>query len=219
MERYGLLFGFLGETPVFTLPGFAGEEADPVYSRASATDVAAPYEALVANSFDGQHFATVHDRELLAPVEVCPEGAYGLRIAYRARVAGMRLGDRLMRAAGIDTVAVTIHCWGGNVMQVYNARTANTILVALLPLDAKSTRVFVTTVMARGAKGAARLAQQAYLALAHRLTLGFLRPDMAVLEGMELRPRALIPDLDGAFLTWLRYWKALPRAGSQPVEG
>lgn len=96
-----------------------------------------------------------------------------------------------MRAAGIDTVSIAIYCWGGNVMQVYNARTANTILVALLPLDAKTTRVFVTTVMVEEAQGPARWAQQGYLAVARQLTLGFLRPDIAVLEGMGLRLRSI----------------------------
>jgi hypothetical protein len=216
VERYGLVFGWPGDEPAFALPRFSGEGAEVAWSPPSATAVEAAHHVLVANSFDEQHFATVHDRALLAPVAVEQDGPYRLTIGYRARVVGRRLGDRLMRTVGIKTVGIEIHCWGGNLMYVYNAATPNTILVALLPVDAEHSRVFVTTVAVRPAAGLGRLFQRMQLTVAHRLTLGFLRPDMAVLERMELRPRVLLPEADRCFLAWLRYWQALPRAGGQP---
>lgn len=209
-EGYGIVFGFVGGVPSFALPRFANENA-PRWSRAAVVDVAAPLATLVANSYDGQHFAAVHDRSLLEPPQISQMNELHMAIHYRAKVAGARLNDRVMRAVGIDDVDVTIHCWGGSVLQVYNARTANTILVTLLPLDEEHTRVFVATVLPHGKQGLMRVWQDAYLAVARQMAVAFLRPDMAVLEGMRMRPRVLLPEHDDCLVAWLRYWRDLPR--------
>lgn len=214
VEAYGLVFAFVGGSPLFDLPRFE-EEVDPVWSRAAVVDVAAPYTTLVANSYDGQHFAAVHDRELLEAPQITRNGPHHIGIHYRANVVGARLNDRLMRAAGIDRVGVTIDCWGGSVLHVYNERTANTILVALLPLDSERSRVFVLTALKQRARGPLRVAQQLYLIVARWLSVAFLRPDMHVLEGVTMRPRVLIPGADDCLVAWLRYWRALPRGGNE----
>lgn len=211
MEAYGLVFGFVGGTPTFELPRFAGE-TDPLWSKAAVVDVAAPYTTLVANSYDGQHFAAVHDRELLEPPQITRTSVHHIAIHYRARVVGQRINDRILRGLGIDRVGITIHCWGGSVLQVYNERTTNTILVALLPLDGQKSRVFVLTVFKQKASGIGRLFQPLHLALARWLAVAFLRPDMGVLEGVTMRPRVLLPEVDDCLVAWLRYWRTLPRA-------
>jgi aminopyrrolnitrin oxygenase len=216
VESYGLVLGFWGGTPSFAPPRFV-DEAEPVWSEAAVVDVAAPYATLVANSYDGQHFAAVHDRDLLEPPQITRANTHHIAIQYRAKVVGQRLNDRIMRALGIDRVGITIHCWGGSVLQVYNERTANTILVALLPLDEQHTRVFVLTALKTRARGVMRLLQPLQLWIARWLALAFLRPDMGVLEGVTMRPRVLLPGADDCLVAWLRYWRALPRA-DQPGE-
>ncbi len=214
-EAYGLVFGYMGGAPDYALPRFADEQT-PRWSRAAVVDVAAPYTTLVANSYDGQHFATVHGRTLLEPPVITRNGPEHIAIQYQAQVVGQRFNDRLLRAIGIATTHVTIHCWGGSVLHVYNRRTANTILVALLPLDETHSRVFIATVLPRSAHGAARLWQMLYLAPARWMTVSFLRPDLRALEGVTLLPRVLLPDVDDALTAWLRYWRALPRAEMTP---
>ncbi len=209
-EAYGLIFGYVGGTPPAPLPRFA-DECDPMWSGAAVVEVDAPLATLVANSFDSQHFAAVHDRELLEPPAITRHHPQHIAIHYRARVVGGRFNDRLLRAVGINDVDVTIHCVGGSIMQVYNARTANTILVALLPVDAAHTRVFIVTALHQRAHGPKQLWQRAYLAVARELAVAFLRPDMAVLQGVRLRPRVLIPGSDDCLVAWLRYWRELPR--------
>lgn len=217
-EAYGLVFAFVGGAPLFDLPSFEGE-VDPVWSRAAVVDVAAPYTTLVANSFDGQHFAAVHDRELLGAPQIRRASRQHIAIHYRAKVVGKRFNDRLMRAIGIDRVGVTIHCWGGSVLQVYNERTANTILVALLPLDATHSRVFILTVLKQRARALASPVQSLQLAITRQLAVAFLHPDMAVLEGVTMRPRVLLPEADDCLVAWLRYWRALPRPEAAPAPG
>jgi aminopyrrolnitrin oxygenase len=215
-EAYGLVFGFVGGMPSFDLPHFF-DEIDPVWSRAAVVDVAAPYATLVANSYDGQHFAAVHDRELLEPPQISRASVHHIAIHYRARVVGQRINDRVMRALGINHVGVTIHCWGASVLQVYNERTANTILVALLPVDEQHSRVFILTALKNRASGVAGLFQPLQLALSRWLAVAFLRPDMGVLEGVTMRPRVLLPGADDCLVAWLRYWRALPRP--EPANG
>ncbi len=209
-EAYGLVLGFVAGRPSFEPPRFV-DETMPVWSRATVVDVAAPYTTLVANSYDGQHFAVVHDRELLEPPQITRANPYHIAIHYRAKVVGQRINDRVMRVLGIDSVDVTIHCWGGSLLQVYNERTANTILVALLPLDEHTSRVFILTALKHKAHGMARLVQPLQLAISRWLAVAFLRPDMEVLEGVTMRPRVLLPGADDCLVTWLRYWRALPR--------
>jgi hypothetical protein len=210
IEAYGVVFAFVGGTPSYELPRFEGE-SEAVWSRATVVDVAAPYATLVANSYDGQHFAAVHDRELLEPPQITRASLHHIAIHYRAKVVGPRLNDRVMRALGIGQVGVTIHCWGSSVLHVYNERTANTILVALLPVDETHSRVFVLTALKQRAHGIARLFQHGQLALARWLAVAFLRPDMGVLEGVTMYPRVLLPGADDCLVAWLRYWRALPR--------
>jgi aminopyrrolnitrin oxygenase len=217
IERYGVIFAFLGGAPTFAFPTFlrqAHPDSDSLgerHSRPSISEIQAAAPVLVANSFDGQHFATVHDRDLVAPLETTAHAPEHLAIRYQARVAGRRWNDRLMRLAGIDTVDVTIHCWGGNLLGVDNRRTRNTILVAILPVDEERSQIFITTIMARRNGWLAGPAQRLYLHVAHWLTVAFLKPDLAILEGFILRPRTLLPDADATLIRWLRYWRGLPR--------
>lgn len=58
-EHYGMLFAFLGGEPTFSFPQF--EESDlGLFSVAYSMELETPYQVLAANSFDSQHFATVH---------------------------------------------------------------------------------------------------------------------------------------------------------------
>jgi hypothetical protein len=217
VESYGLVLGFVGGIPGSEPPRFV-DEVDPVWSRAAVVDVAAPYTTLVANSYDGQHFAAVHDRALLEPPQIMRANIQHIAIHYRAKVVGQRLNDRVMRGLGINQVGVTIHCWGGSLLHVYNERTANTILVALLPLDDHNSRVFILTALKQKARGVMGLLQPLHLAIARWLAVAFLRPDMGVLEGVTLRPRVLLPGADDCLVAWLRYWQALPRSAYDQTE-
>lgn len=216
-EAYGLVFGYWGGQPNSDLPRFDGE-VDAVWSAAAVVDVDAPHSTLVANSYDGQHFAAVHDRELLEPPQITRANVQHIAIHYRAKVVGERVNDRVMRAVGIDRVGVTIHCWGSSILHVYNERTANTILVALLPLDDAHSRVFIVTALKKRAAGLMRPLQQAQLVIARWLAVAFLKPDMGVLEGVTMRPRVLLPGGDDCLVAWMRYWRALPRAGQSVAD-
>ncbi len=209
-EHYGLVFVFWGDGPMFDFPHFPGLNA-AVWSKAFVAQFDAPYQVLIANAFDEQHFAPIHQRELLEPPSLTTASPYHLCIQFKARVAGKRASDQFMRALGVKVVEISINCWGGNTLLIYNNRSTSYILATLLPISGAQSRVFITTVTAdRGGNAVARLARQVILGIAHSLTLAFLKPDIAVLQGLEFLPGVLLPDADRTFIEWVKYWKALP---------
>ena len=211
-EHYGLVFAFLGGPPAFEFPAF--EATDPtLFSRALVMDFNTPYPVLAANSFDSQHFATVHNRVLLEPPALRSASPYHLSVEFRARVGGAELHDRLLRLIGVDVVELSAHCWGGNNILAYNARTNARVLFALLPLDAGRTRVFILNVLAeRTAARLPRLARRLVVEVMHQLTVAFLRSDIAVMRDLQFKLGVLLPDVDRPFIEWVKYWKALPLA-------
>ena len=208
-EHYGLVYACLGDEPPFPFPHFQDE--DPaLYSRASVMDFGTPYQVLASNSFDGQHFATVHHRVLLEPPALAHLSPYHLSIHFLARVEGGHFHDRLLRAMGITTVELTAHCWGGNLILAYNARTNSYIMFNVLPLDADRTRIFILNVMsANGARSLPRFLRRAVLNISHALTIAFLKPDIEVMRQLRFHLGVLLPDADHAFIEWVKYWQAL----------
>jgi phenylpropionate dioxygenase-like ring-hydroxylating dioxygenase large terminal subunit len=211
-EHHGLIFAFLGGEPAFPFPGFEGDEAG-LHSRASVMSFAAPYQVLAANSFDSQHFATVHNRRLLEPPTLATESPFHLSVRFRARVDGGRLHDRLLRRIGVEAVDLSAHCWGGNTILAYNHRTGARILFTVLPVDADSSKIFVVNVLSRQtAAGFPRAARQLLVAVMHWLTIAFLAPDVAVMRDLRWDLGVLLPDLDRCFVGWIKYWQSLPTA-------
>ena len=182
-----------------------------VWTGAFSLDLGAPYQILPANAFDGQHFAAVHHRTLLAPPTLRSVAPEHLHIGFRARVDGTHLYDRVVRGLGIDEVSIDIDCWGANNLYIYNRRTGSYILVAVLPLDQRSSRLFIVNVLPKATGLAGRLAQPVVLAASHLLTLGFLKPDLALLDGLPFPPSLLLPEADACIVRWLAYWRALPK--------
>jgi hypothetical protein len=105
-------------------------------------------------------------------------------------------------------------------MLVYNRSTSNTIFVGILPVERHRSRVFISTVMDAHSKGwLAGARRRVLLTLAHWLTLAFLQPDLAVLQGLTLHPQVLLPEADACFIQWLRYWRKLPRSAPTQLVG
>jgi nitrite reductase/ring-hydroxylating ferredoxin subunit len=217
-EHFGLVFGWLGGEPAFDFPAFERTDAS-LYSHALAMDFDTPYQVLAANSYDSQHFATVHNRILLEPPALERRSPYHISVDFRARVGGGQAHDRLLRRIGVDTVELSAHCWGGNLILAYNARTDARILFALLPLEAGRTRAFILNVLAeRTAARLPRLARRVVVGGMHQLTIAFLRSDIAVMRDLQFKLGVLLPEEDRTFIEWVKYWKALPRVSALVKE-
>ncbi len=207
-ERYGIIFGFLGGEPAFPLPGFP-DDALPRASRVRIMDFDTPYQVLASNSYDAQHFSSVHHRTLLETPRVFIHAPHHYGIAFRAAVAGAASHDRLLRALGVQEVELTANCYGGNTVIAYSGRTANYIMFATLPITETHSRIFVLNAVSKQRNLPAFLVPL-ILEITHQLTLAFLHADIAVIHQLEYKFGVLLPDSDAGFIGWLRYWNSLP---------
>ena len=95
-ERHGYLFFFNGREPLFPLPFFLGEDpAGYVASEVFRYVADCTWYMNSAHAFDRQHFAAVHDRELLAPPVIDCPAPYARRNSYLAKVVGDTGFDRV----------------------------------------------------------------------------------------------------------------------------
>ena len=211
-EQYGMVFGFLGGEPTFDFPLFEDSDNE-MYSAPYTMDFDTPYQVLAANSFDSQHFITVHHRRLLEvpSISSCSPNHFG--VDFRARVEGGHFHDHLLRRVGVDIVELSAHCWGGNNILAYNARTNARILFTILPVTDKKTRVYILNVMPKKtAPNLPRPFRLLILGMMHKLTIAFLKSDIVVMRDLQFKLGVLLWDADHVFIQWVKYWKSLPLA-------
>jgi len=211
-EQYGVVFAFLGGTPSFDFPQF--EESDPtLYTRAFSMDFDTPYQVLAANSFDSQHFSSVHHRPLLEPPTLGSIAPQHFSVRFRARVEGKNFNDHLLRLAGVDFVDLAAHCWGGNNILAYNGRTNARILFTIVPITEEKTRIYILNIIAKQTlQDWPRPIRMLALTIMHALTIAFLKADIAVMRDLKFKLGTLLPEADHVFIEWVKYWKTLPRA-------
>jgi phenylpropionate dioxygenase-like ring-hydroxylating dioxygenase large terminal subunit len=211
-ERYGLIFAFLGGEPAFPLPGFP-EDAASQTSRVHMMEFNTPYQVLASNSYDAQHFSSVHHRTLLEAPRVFRDASHHYGVSFRARVDGTNYNDRILRALGVKEVELTANCYGGNTVIAYSGRTANYIMFTTLPITATRSRIFVLNAMSeQSARKLPAFIRPLMLEVTHQLTLAFLHADIAVVNELQFKFGVLLPEADAGFLGWMRYWNSLPAA-------
>ncbi len=210
--RYGIIFAFLGGEPTFPVPGFP-EDAAPRVSRIHMMEFDTPYQVLASNSYDAQHFSSVHHRTLLEAPRTFVHAPHHYGVSFRARVDGMNYNDRLLRAIGVKEVELAANCYGGNTVIAYSGRTANYIMFATLPVTETRSRIFVlNAVTNERARKLPSFILPLMLEITHQLTLAFLRADIAVFNELQYKFGILLPESDAGFLGWMRYWNSLPTA-------
>jgi len=211
-EHYGLVFAFLGGEPAFPLPGFPAD-ATPQTSHVQMMEFNTPYQVLASNSYDAQHFSSVHHRTLLETPRVFSDAPHHYGVSFRARVDGTSYNDRILRTIGVKEVELTANCYGGNTVIAYSGRTANYIMFATLPITATRSRIFVLNAMSdQSARNLPVFIRPLMLEITHQLTLAFLHADIAVVKELQFKFGVLLPEADAGFLGWMRYWNSLPAA-------
>ena len=169
------------------------------------------WQVLVANGFDVEHLASVHQRRLVEPPDLTELGENRIRLRYRTRPTGRSLGDRVMGWLASDGVRGTISCFSGTTMLVESAvgRHRAFILLSFVPGSDGSTTI-------RGIVGVrARSKYIGWLAvrIASLLFKGFLTKDLGVLDKLEWHEPAPSPALGDQFTRQLcDYFRTLADA-------
>lgn len=211
-ERNGIVFGFLGGEPDAPLPDFP-IEAFHQTSRITVMDFDTPYQVLASNSYDAQHFSTVHHRPLVGTPKVFINSPHHYGLNFRASVGGDGYNDRLLRAIGVSEVELVADCYGGNIIVATSGRTSTYIMFATLPVTETSSRIFVLNAITQTrARKIPALLRPVLMEITHRLTLAFLRHDIAIVNGLQFKFGILLPEVDSGFMGWMRYWNSLPTA-------
>lgn len=170
---------------------------------------ALPWQALVANGFDSEHLASVHERRLLEVPRLDRVGDSGIELRYRTEPVGTGLSDRLTGLLAPDGVIGHISAINGSLMLVRGqlGRRRSFILMSFVPGKANDTIVRAIVGVERG-KGIWGSIQAR---IAARLFKSFLYKDLKVLEQLEWHePQEALSQGDRFTQQLCAYFRGLP---------
>lgn len=193
-ERHGYVFVFNGREPLFPLPFFF--DADPegfVTARPFRYVADCTWFMNSAHAFDTQHFAAVHDRELVAPPAVDCPAPFARRNRYRAKVLGRTALDRCLQRVAGRMVSISITTWGGTFVLVTGAfdRVHSRFIIATRPLEDGTTLCEGIVFAPKANQLLARLFEPAGLWVRRLFTHGYLADETRRLRGTQYRPSSL----------------------------
>lgn len=211
-ERHGLIFFFNGREPLFPLPFFLDANPDDYVACEVFRYVAdCTWFMNSAHAFDRQHFAAVHDRELLAPPVIDCPAPFARRNSYPAKVVGHTIFDRILRVTAGRTVKITLTIWGGTfaVITAEFERLRSGFLMAMEPLEDGRTRCH-GIVQAHRSGGPLRVFDPLCLRLRRLFTFGYLKEEARQLRATRYNPRSLGPD-DQDMIDFFHWVVSLPQ--------
>jgi len=211
VERHGYIFFFNGAQPLFPLPFFFGEDpADYVGGGYFRYVADCNWYMNAAHAFDMQHFASVHERELIGPPEVDYPAAFARRNRYFAKVVGRSFLDGVLRRFVGKTVEITISVCGGTFLMVTGnfGRAHSRFVIAAQPLEDGQT-LCEGIVFARRTR--VPVLDKLNLAMRRVFTHGYLAAEARQLRGTRYNPSSLgSTDLD--MIEFFQWVAALPQA-------
>ena len=216
-ERFGGVFLFVGERPVFEFPVFS-DAPQLVSARPLQWNIDTDWFMVGANAFDARHFRAAHDRQLTRQPVLAQPHDLAMHVSYEYAIEGTSLTDRLVRFASGRRVLFEVTSWAGNVLLVRAAfeRDVSYGLVIVQPGDGAKRGCMVTVIVnAARAKGMAAFFVDALRLFAKRLAIrNLLLEDLRSLEGLRYLHEGLRPgdEILADYLNWVR--SAADRCGS-----
>lgn len=213
VERHGFVFFFNGPDPLFPLPFFFDEDPAAFVAAKPFRYVAdCTWYMNAAHAFDMQHFASVHDRELIAPPEVDSPTPFARRNRYRAKVVGGSVFDRLLRVFAGKVVETTISVCGGTYVLVTGdfGQAHSRFIMVTRPLEDGQT-VCEGIVFAKKAR--VPVLDRLNLALRRLFTHSYLAAEARRLRGTRYNPGSLGPS-DADMIAFFQWVTSLPQATS-----
>ena len=219
-ERHGYVFFFNGTEPLLPLPFFF--DADPegfVAARPFRYVADCTWFMNSAHAFDTQHFAAVHDRELVAPPEVDCPAPFARRNRYRARVLGRTALDSCLKKVAGRMVSISITTWAGTFVLVTGAfdRAHSRFIIATHPLENGTTQCEGIVFAPKGNGLLARMFEPAGLWVRRLFTHGYLADETRRLRGTQYRPLSLGAN-DRDMIDYFNWVVSLPQNTHEAVE-
>ena len=219
-ERHGYVFFFNGREPLFPLPFFF--DADPegfVAARPFRYVADCTWFMNSAHAFDTQHFAAVHDRELVAPPEVDCPAPFARRNRYRARVLGRTPLDSCLQKVAGRMVSISITTWAGTFVLVTGTfdRVYSRFIIATRPLEDGTTLCEGIVFAPKGNGFLAQLFEPAGLRVRRLFTHGYLADETRRLRGTQYRPLSLGAN-DRDLIDYFNWVVSLPQHAHEAAE-
>lgn len=209
-ERHGYLFFFNGREPLFPLPFFWDEDPGKFVAGKSFRYVAdCNWYMNASHAFDMQHFASVHDRELLEPPEIDSPAPFARRNSYHAKVIGQRLADRLLHRFAGKTVRITISVCGGTIVLVTGnfGGAYSRFIISAQPLENGQT---LCEGICFAPRSSVPFVNRISLALRRIFTYGYLVAETREIRGTQYRPENLGSN-DREMIEYFQWVAALPQ--------
>ncbi|HEX5716772.1 MAG TPA: Rieske 2Fe-2S domain-containing protein [Thermoanaerobaculia bacterium] len=214
-ERLGYVFFFNGREPLFPLPFFLNEDPSE-YAAAKVFRYVADCTWYMnsAHAFDRQHFAAVHDRELLAPPVIDCPAPYARRNSYPAKVVGDTVFDNILKMGVGRTVKTTLTIWGGTfaVITADFERVRSGFLMAMEPLE--DGRTLCHGIVCARAGFLAPL----QLRLRRLFTYNYLKEEARRLRSTRYNPGSLGQN-DQDLIDFFQWVASLPQEGDHENRG
>ena len=218
-ERFGAVFVFLGQEPLFPLPSFS-PAVDLVSAKPLQWDVNTDWYMLVANPFDARHFADTHDRRLVCPPSLRFPHEFALHMDIAYEITGPAWTDRVTRLISGSQVRLEVTAWGGNIA-LARARFAKDQSFGILVVEPRydlpgdeRRGARVTVIVSANRRGTSLVAKilDALAVRAKRFAIArFLARDAAGVRRLHYAPGGLRGG-DEMLAQFLRWVAGLPQA-------
>ncbi len=211
-ERHGSVYFFNGPTPTFPLPFFFHESPEDYRAIAPRGFTAGCTWYMVnAHAFDVQHFATVHGRRLLEPIEVDCPASMARRSSYRAEVLGERYYDHILRRFVGREVGITLTIWGGTFAVVtgdFGKRRSRFFVISEPLVDGRSRCEVIVFSPRLGNRALGMLIEPLTLHVRRHLTTAYLRHENEDL-GHPRYNQGSLTEIDREMIEYFRWAAAL----------
>jgi nitrite reductase/ring-hydroxylating ferredoxin subunit len=195
-ERHGFVFFFNGPEPLFPLPFFFDVRPEELSAGIPFRFIArCTWYLFASHAFDVQHFATVHDRQLVGPPVIDCPAPFARRNRYTARVSGTNIYDRMLRRFAGRQVDISITTWGGTLFYLTGnfGRALSRFLIAARPLEDGTTLAEGIVFKPRGGNLLTRaLFDPLGLWVRRLFTSGYLRDEASRLGHPHYNPATMI---------------------------
>ena len=202
-EKYGLIWAFNGEKPLFDIPGFDIPDEELVFHPVKVMDVRCEPWEFMCNTLDFQHIRVVHGVTMAHddPDEHIEWAQFNVFYDLRGPIRALPLAYRL----GI--VGSNIFVQQGPL----NGRWLGFLYPCTLTRSGHLTSYFIIATTKGDGSEAGDKAAQEYLAWAMGFETDVVMQDVPILSTMRFSPEKLTRS-DRALARFLRYLKELPRA-------
>lgn len=203
-ERWGLIWAFNGESPLFDVPGFRDHGPEELVWRVQPGP-AQPQEpwVMLSNSHDYQHLRILHEMTLVEGPVNMHNSAYLMEHDSLFEMPGGVPFEQRIRVTGTNTIALCGSLAGvGKLFSLYTATP--------LP-DGSSTSYVVSATTRPGPDDADGAAAERRMDMTTEFFYGLMEDDVPLLDAARFRPGILL-DADKELAVYFDHVRGFPTA-------